>query len=348
MNVHKVPAHPERAETDKRKWARHMWGNHLTDIDASSDPYPLVREGFEDIVQIGIDIDDILQSIAISPGLFWGRRDGVPILESLMDARHQSTLLRYLKRRDKYRADRGDGPKWVGRTIQHGVKTWEMKWRNEADKSRMVRIRWDWFHHGGNKRKHNRRDKGICEMCDQPDSQAHWMSECRNLGCERTRNIYEKEITNYIESIDEDEKLTEFCKEIQKLGTKELSGHMVRLGFYGTADLDALSSKFPGDLTEDRWKVFEKAALDMGHIWIEGTLRTYVHKLHKGKGEPNDEYYQRVRRNRVSRAEKSKVYAEKRAASKKVKTKSDLLKLYEELSRVSYHGELASARQGVG
>ena len=50
----------------------------------------------------------------------------------------------------------------------------------------------------------------------------------------------------------------------------------------------------------------------------------------------------------MSRAEKSKAYAEKRAASKKVKTKSDLLKLYEELSRVSYHGELASARQGVG
>ena len=143
MNVHKVPAHPERAETDKRKWTRHMWGNHLADIAASSDPYRLVREGFEDIVQIGIDIDDILQSIAISPGLFWGRRDGVPILESLMDARHQSTLMRYLKRRDKYRADRGDGPKWVGRTIQFGVKTWEMKWRNEADKSRMVRIGWD-------------------------------------------------------------------------------------------------------------------------------------------------------------------------------------------------------------
>ena len=123
---------------------------------------------------------------------------------------------------------------------------------------------------------------------------------------------------------------------------------MVRLGFYGTADLDRLSSKFPEELTEERWKVFERAALDMGYIWIEGTLRSYVHKLHKGKGEPNDEYYQRVRDNRVARAEKSKEHAERKASSKKIKTKSDLMKLYEDLARVSYHGELASARQVVG
>ena len=185
-------------------------------------------------------------------------------------------------------------------------------------------------------------------MCDQPDSQSHWMSECRNLGCERIRNSYEKEITNYIESIDEDEKLTEFCKEIQKLGTKDGSGHMVRLGFYSAKDLDILSSKFPENLLEVRWQAFETAALEMGYIWIEGTLRSYVHKLHKGKGEPNDEYYQRIRTNRAARLERSIEKATKRAARKQEKSKNDLLKLYQELMRVSYQGEIAIARQGVG
>ena len=112
-NVYKVPAHPERAESDKRKWTRHMWGNHLADIAASSDPSRLGREGLPDVALIGIDIDDILKSIAMSPGLFWGMRDGIPTLESLMDVRHKVTLSRYLQRRDKYRADRREGPKWV-------------------------------------------------------------------------------------------------------------------------------------------------------------------------------------------------------------------------------------------
>ena len=223
-----------------------------------------------------------------------------------------------------------------------------MKWRNEADKSRMVRIGWDWYHHGGNTRKHNRRDRGMCEMCDQPDSQSHWMSECRNLGCERIRVKYGQEIKQYIENIKDDEQLTRFCKEIQKLGTKDGSGHMVRLGFYGTKDLDILSSKFLENLVEARWQAFEMAALEMGYIWIEGTLRSYVHKLHKGKGEPNDEYYQRIRTNRVTRVERSIEKATKRAARKQEKSKSDLLKLYQELMRVSYQGEIAIARQGVG
>ena len=159
-------------------------------------------------------------------------------------------------------------------------------------KSRMVRIGWDCYQHGGNKRKHNRRDKGICELCDQPDSQSHWMSECRNLGCERIRSKYGEEIKQYIENIKEDEELAEFCKELQKLGSQARSGHMVRLGFYSAKDLDTLSYKFLlENLVEARWQAFETAALEMGYIWIEGTLQSYVHKLHKGKEEPNDEYY---------------------------------------------------------
>jgi len=223
-----------------------------------------------------------------------------------------------------------------------------MEWKNGADKSRMVRIGWDWYQHGGNKRKHNRRDRGICEMCDQPDSQAHWMSECRNLGCERIRTKYCEEINKYIQGIEDDEVLAAFCKELQMLGNKEGSGHMIRLGFYGVTELDYLYTKFPENLPEARWKKFEKAALEMGYIWIEGTLRSYVHKLHRGKGEPNEEYYLRIRSNRAARAERGIKLAEKRAAGKKEKSKSDLLKLYADLMRVSYHGEIASNRQGVG
>ena len=104
----------------------------------------------------------------------------------------------------------------------------------------MVRIGWDWYQHGGNKRKHNQRDK--------PDSQSHWMSEYRNLGCERIRSKYGEKIKQYIENIKEDEELAEFCKELQKLGTQAGSGHMVRLGFYGTQDLDILSMNFPRNL----------------------------------------------------------------------------------------------------
>ena len=100
-------------------------------------------------------------------------------------------------------------------------------------------------------------------MCDQPDSQSHWMSECRKLGCERIRSKYGEVIQQYIENIKDDEQLTDFCKEIQKLGTKDDPGHMVRLGFYGTKDLDILGRKFPGNLTEFRWQDFETTALEM-------------------------------------------------------------------------------------
>ena len=73
-----------------------------------------------------------------------------------------------------------------------------------------------------------------------------------------------------------------------------------------------------------------------------------MHKLHKGRGEPNEEYYQRIRSNRIARAERSIEKAVARAARKQAKLKGDLLKLYGELMRVTYQGELASVREGVG
>ena len=66
-----------------------------------------------------------------------------------------------------------------------------------------------------------------------------------------------------------------------------------------------------------------------------------MHKLHKGKGEPNEEYYQRIRNNRAARAERSIEKATIRAARKQAKSKCDLLKLYGELMSVKYMGEIA-------
>ena len=77
---------------------------------------------------------------------------------------------------------------------------------------------------------------------------------------------YGQEIKQYIENIKDDEQLTRFCKEIQKLGTKDGSGHMVRLGFYSAEDLDTLSYKFPENLVEARWQAFEMAVLEMGYV----------------------------------------------------------------------------------
>ena len=336
-NVHKVKAHPEKVEKDRSKWTVHMWGNHIADISASADPSKFAEEDFltgQNIYRIGIPMQEVLYSISMSDGLFWGDEEGNPSLKSYEDCVPAVKSIKYLVKRDKFREDRAEPPKWVGRSLRFAARVKEMTRRTRADAARLLRIGFDWFNHGGNKRKHNRREKGLCELCHLPDSQTHWMMECGNVFCVKIRADTDEKICKYLDSIDMN--LYSFGRLVRRLGNKGDTGAMVQVGLYGEYEMSILAQEFPRSYTEIERGEMEKVALEIGFIWIEGVLRQYVHKLHKGKVSANEEYYARRRVNREEAIQAAKKKSDKKRKSKIVKTSEQNMLDYNKLLEVRW------------
>ena len=194
-SVYKVKGHPERTEVDCTKWTRHMWGNHMADLGANCDTTGMVKLCLK-MNFVNLSITNVLKSISLWVPFFWGDQEGMPVLETYTERVNRVRLAAYLVTRDKYLAARGLPSKWTGRTVKFAARLWELQRRGKADVSRMIRICWDWYQHGGNIRKQDRSNRGLCKLCKCEDSQEHWMSMCQNLGAveimNRTRERVQK------------------------------------------------------------------------------------------------------------------------------------------------------------
>ena len=200
-NVYKIKAHPETTEKDKRKWTRHMYGNHLADRAAACETGQVLELGLSDNNFISLQLCDVLKSISLSVPFYWGEKDGTPVLEPYNERANRMRLQAYLIRRDQYRAERGLPMKWKNRTVRHAARLWGLTKRSRPDASRIVRICWDWYQHGGNIRKQDRSNRGLCKLCDREDSQEHWIACCTNLGCVAIRKYTKERVQHYCDQL---------------------------------------------------------------------------------------------------------------------------------------------------
>ena len=144
----------------------------------------------------------------------------------------------------------------------------------------------------------------------------------------------DEKICKYLDSIDMN--LYSFGRLVRRLGNKGDTGAMVQVGLYGEYEMSILAQEFPRSYTEIERGEMEKVALEIGFIWIEGVLRQYVHKLHKGKVSANEEYYARRRVNREEAIQAAKKKSDKKRKSKIVKTSEQNMLDYNKLLEVRW------------
>ena len=351
-SVYKVKGHPERTEVDCTKWTRHILGNHMADIGANCHTTGMVKLCLK-MNFVNLSITNVLKSISLWVPFFWGDQEGMPVLETYTERVNRVRLAAYLVTRDKYRAARGLPSKWSGRTVKFAARLWELQRRGKADVSRMIRICWDWYQHGGNIRKQDRSNRGLCKLCKCEDSQEHWMSMCQNLGAVEIMNRTRERVQKAVDAkIIEQPDAFKFGMKLLELSARPGSGYMVKMGFYSQSDLNNMSKQFPEKYLETEWKAMETIAVEMGLIWVEGIERLYAHKIHNGLSPPNEEYYAKKNIDRLQRIKTAKMRKEEKIKRKpsisKEKSKDDYKRLYDAIYTKKTLLSNGCVRTGVG
>ena len=289
----------------------------------------------------------------MQPGLYWGDINGMPTLDTYAEKVHVHRLITYLKRRDQYRVVRGLPPKWEGRSVAHAALTWELATRGSRDQSRVLRILWDWYQHGGNKKKNNTRHNGRCKLCDQLDSQEHWTMLCGNLACQSIRMVTDNEIDKFVNEQSEHDDSRKIAEYVTELALRQDTGYMIRLGFYSKADVQLIKTRFPAIYSVEQGRRIKTILVGLGIIWAEGISRLYDHKIRGGKKYDNSRYYkgrdhvrQAIKDTNQQRLEKQKAKPKKKGQRKKN------FETYQALSGCLFRPKAAAgelrAREGVG
>jgi ribonuclease HI len=179
-HVQHVRAHPEKIQTAKSLWTRHMMGNHIADRTAVED-YTTINQLQKEpnITKLTYTVEDSLKTLTQGECYYWANSKGIPTLQTFQEITDHKRSMEYITERDEARKQRMDAPKWAGRSYQHAALCAELQHRNKGDRARLLRIMWDLYYHGGTQKKFDCNNEGLCNLCSLPDSAEHWMMDCR-------------------------------------------------------------------------------------------------------------------------------------------------------------------------
>ena len=123
------------------------------------------------------DASNALQELSTSTKLWYLRRvdTGQPYLGSIMEAQHNLALRDYTATRDSYRRAAGSADRWSDNTLTFAGRSWRRT--SPLTPQLNCRLLFDKHVHGGNVRKWKLKTpfSEYCPICQQPDSQTHWM-----------------------------------------------------------------------------------------------------------------------------------------------------------------------------
>ena len=222
-----------------------------------------------------------------------------------------------------------------------------------SDQSKVLRIIWDWYQHGGNKRKNDAGHNGQCKLCGALDNQEHWTSQCCNQGCAETKYLTGETVAKVIDELPVEGDYRAIAKFVCKLSEEPVTGYMIKLGFYGQADIKRIMEKFPKEYSKEESKLIKEMLVEMGYAWAEGILRLYDYKIRGGKIRRNNQYYEsRLLVRESVKAIKAHKRDKQRAKPRKKMSKAAALQRYQALNGcllrpIVAAGELR-ARVGVG
>ena len=180
------------------QWTRPQWGNYYADLIAKNQESAFSHDHLE------MDLFPIEQLVRSSSPWHWVHSNGHLALEPLLQLIRKGTHLTYMRDRDRYRAQRGDPPKWQYAKVGLLNDTWKLNHSSLRAKAYAHRLIYDKGWHGGNRGKAptpatNTPEEWVaCGLCGMKDSQHHWIRECPHPPTANIRRTAEAAVSDII------------------------------------------------------------------------------------------------------------------------------------------------------
>ena len=196
-----VAGHAERRKPAKNAqgcygdtWTKDDWGNWIADRVAASDYDTLTSHGIR-LTLITVQARDIYDSLAAPGQWYIGDKDGRPVLPAgVTTVAAESLATLYHQERDAFRIKGGRDPMWeTDSTMTHAAEIFQLRRASASHASTKTRIIYNKGFHGGNRAKDDsltpeeKSNIGACILCQQPDSQDHWLHTCPHSTVDKIR-----------------------------------------------------------------------------------------------------------------------------------------------------------------
>jgi hypothetical protein len=192
ISLRHVKAHGDYKKN--KKWTRPQWGNYYADLIAKNDSREYSRNHLEWSL---LPLERIVRS---NSKWHWIQNTGHLLLDSLPKAIQAYTHLQYMKDRDEYRAKRELPIKWQSAKVGLINDLWKPAKSTLKAKAYAYRLTYDKGWHGGNRGKSAAPDTqteeewAACGLCKLPDSQHHWIRECKHPAVATAREAAEDKV----------------------------------------------------------------------------------------------------------------------------------------------------------
>ena len=245
-------AHVENRKTNYMDWTRDEKLNHVADAIAIFTETDFVNT-LPDFRLIDLPAATIMQDLTV-PGT-WALHSAPqdsPTLGGIQQDIEEQRLRTYTEQRDQYRATAPTPrpPKWTGVTPLFAAAVFQQSKASIRSAAHNIRLFWDKGWHGGNKAKAGRteediRQLGKCPLCDQQDSQRHWLLECQHPTQVAARQKHIAKAQRHVREDYSPEKT--LLQATMHLATTHSEGEMVWTGMWTPALRNALQT------TLNRW-----------------------------------------------------------------------------------------------
>ena len=174
---------------------------------------------------------------------------------------------------------------------------------------------------------------GACNLCDNVDSDRHWISECQHPAAINSRVVTEEAVQAHLETLDTaDPILVRFMELLAACVLRHDEGHMHKLGMISHSTLAEIGHHLSVHaVSEEQRTCYHAEALKLGVILMDGVLNDYIIKRSQGKKDATEQLAE-TRRKRTLR----KTASDKRAATKRDKRKSKV-KVSKQTRLTDYH-----------
>ena len=162
-------------------------------------------------------------------------------------------------------------------------------------------------------------DDGSCNLCKQPDSAKHWMTECPHPDALQSRTYVHLRVETYLATLDNsDPTLVLFIKMLAAYVTRHADKHMHKMGMIPHGRLAETGEHLGlASLDSNQRQTYHKAALDLGLILMDGVVTDYVHKRSDGKRNGLEQAERRRQQRLLRQATTRKQVAERKERRKK-------------------------------
>ena len=299
-------AHAEKRAYYTASWTRDECLNHIADkVAGGSLEFDVTTNGPTN--HINITATELLEGLRIPDAWSLQSTDGsIPPLDKLQAHIDELRLRQYQLTRDQYRTADGRQERWQHTTPVYAAALFKQKKATLSTASRNIKIFMDKNWHGGNQAKgikdpEERLLVSKCPLCDQQDSQDHWIRKCQGGTQRITRDQFQPELRRAIrDANDKFHYSSAIAMQITlDIAMQHPSGQDVWIGQWTPPLQNALLSELhrrrPGalrELTDSRIRNLRKDIMTIARILAEATSYVWrerqdtVQRLHLNAPPP--------------------------------------------------------------